>query len=145
MLRLFHRSLSNNKDSFIKHLDPVEPIDSKLKAVGTPQEISQKRNVLIFKPSKTAMQSGRAQTKHWVVQFDTVAKWEYPLIGWTSSNDPVQGLVMKFSSKEAAIRYAEEQGLNFRIKEPSEAAIQPKSYASNFLYSKDKLKIIKTK
>ena len=120
-------------------------INDKLIAIGVPQEISQQRKVLIFKPSRTAMQAGKSQTNLWVLKFNTAPKWENPLMGWTSSNDAVQGIVMNFNTKEEAVRYAKDQGLNYEVKEPFEAIIKPKNYSSNFTYSRGKLKIIKTK
>jgi NADH dehydrogenase (ubiquinone) Fe-S protein 4 len=120
-------------------------INDKLRAIGVPQDISQRRKVLIFKPSRTAMQAGKSQTKQWALKFNTAPKWENPLMGWTSSNDAVQGIIMNFNTKEEAMRYAEDQGLTYEVKDPFEAIITPKSYSSNFTYSKGKLKIIRTK
>lgn len=108
-------------------------------------ELISKRRVKIFQPARTAMQSGNAKTKQWQIQFQPDPKWENPLIGWTSSDDPVQGLPLLFDSKEAAMQYASEQHLDYELLDHNEREIKPKSYAENFTYSSGKLKIIRTK
>ncbi|CAG8608268.1 10912_t:CDS:2, partial [Scutellospora calospora] len=71
------------------------------------------RTVRIYKRSKSAMQSGEFNTRHWRIDFDTLGSsggWENPLMGWTSSGDYVQALRMNFASKEDAMHFAEKQG-----------------------------------
>lgn len=66
------------------------------------------RQVRIFKPTKTANSSGRAGTGNWRVDFDilgTSARWENPLMGWASSGDYMQGVYLKFRTKEDAIHF----------------------------------------
>ncbi len=71
-------------------------------------------------------------------------------MGWTSSRDPVQGMTLKFENKIEAIKFANEQGWAYEVKDEgtddddsSSSKIKPKNYADNFLYSSKKLKIIK--
>ena len=61
----------------------------------------------IYKPSKTAMSSGLAKTKSWVLEFiqETTSEID-PLMGWTSSGDTQSQVTLKFESKQAAIDYA---------------------------------------
>ncbi len=89
-------------------------------------------NVRIYQPAKTAMQSGRKKTEKWVLEFEPVAKQIDPLMGWTSSEDTRNQVRMRFPTKEAAIAFAEKNGLNYRVHEPHARRIKPKSYASNF-------------
>ena len=67
----------------------------------------------IYKPSKTAMSSGLAKTKSWVLEFiqETTSEID-PLMGWTSSGDTQSQVTLKFGSKQAAIDYAREHGID---------------------------------
>ena len=59
--------------------------------------------VCIYRPTKTAMQSGRAQTRDWVLEFDAAApKEKEPLMGWTSCRDTRTQVALRFQTKEAA-------------------------------------------
>ena len=88
----------------------------------------------IYKPAKTAMQSGLARTAHWVLEFElSAAKRADHLMGWVGSQDMQSDQVrIKFETKDAATAFATKHGLEYQIKEPSERAIKPKSYADNF-------------
>ena len=89
--------------------------------------------ICIYRPTKTAMQSGRAQTRDWVLEFDPAAPREKePLMGWTSSGDTRAQVALHFHTKEEAIRHAERQGFAYRVVEPKARRPQPKSYAANF-------------
>ena len=66
----------------------------------------------IFRPAQSAMQSGLARTKSWVLEFEPVSAREVePLMGWTSSADTKSQVRLTFDSKEEAIAYAEKNGL----------------------------------
>jgi hypothetical protein len=87
----------------------------------------------IYRPTKTAMQSGRARTRHWVLEFAPQSQREVePLMGWTSSRDTRSQLRLLFETKERAVAFAQRRGLDCEIEEPHERRIQPKSYAENF-------------
>jgi hypothetical protein len=91
----------------------------------------------IYRPAKTAMQSGRANTKVWILDFEPGAKrTRDPLMGWTSSADTRQQVRMRFESKEAAIAYCDRHGLEYVVREPHERKITPKSYADNFRWDR---------
>ena len=61
----------------------------------------------IYKPAKTAMQSGFGNTKGWVLDFEPEAPRRVePLMGWTSSSDMRQQLRLRFDSKEEAVAWA---------------------------------------
>ncbi len=90
-------------------------------------------DVRIFQPAKNAMQSGRAKTNTWVLEFSPIAAERADdLMGWTGGGDTRKQLQMKFSSKEAAIAYAEKKGLTFQVKEPKQRKLIIKNYADNF-------------
>ncbi|KAI8911069.1 ETC complex I subunit conserved region-domain-containing protein [Gorgonomyces haynaldii] len=98
---------------------------------GVPEEIT-KRTVRIYKPAKTAMQSGVAETLYWKLDFDVQQRWNNPLMGWSSSADTQQALRIKFSSKEDAVAFAERQGYDYWVEDPKPEKFVPKAYASNF-------------
>ncbi|KAM3578552.1 ndufs4 NADH dehydrogenase Fe-S protein subunit [Umbelopsis sp. WA50703] len=114
---------------------------------GAPEDLRE-RTVRIYRPAKTATQSGKQGAKLWKIDFDILpdgARWENPLMGWASSSDYQQSLTMKFGHKEDAIAFAEKQGWNYYVQEPKEIKFVKKSYADNFKYSPGKLRNIKTK
>ncbi|KAF7948029.1 hypothetical protein EAE96_009097 [Botrytis aclada] len=114
---------------------------------GAPIEL-QARTVRIYRPAKTATQSGDWHGHHWRMDWDILSKghrWENPLMGWQSSADFMQGTHVNFKTKEDAIRFAEKQGYEYFVQEPNVRKVAPKAYANNFLWSDKKLKHIRTK
>ena len=102
----------------------------------------------IYRPAKTATQSGDWHGHHWRMDWDILQKghrWENPLMGWQSSADYVQGTHLNFVSREDAIHFAQKQGYEYFVQEPNERKFVPKAYANNFLHSPKKLKKIPTK
>tara|TARA_B100000945_G_C20302520_1_gene558776 strand:- start:272 stop:556 length:285 start_codon:yes stop_codon:yes gene_type:complete len=87
----------------------------------------------IYIPTKTAMQSGRGKLKKWVLEFATKDTQMNPLMGWESSTDTLGEIVLKFSSKEKAIEYAENNNIAYTVIEPKQKEFVIKSYADNFL------------
>ena len=87
----------------------------------------------IYIPSKTAMQSGRAKLKNWVLEFETKDPSINPLMGWETSTDTLEEVVLKFPTKEKAIDYAKKNNIAFTVIEPNERKFVLKSYADNFL------------
>ncbi len=91
----------------------------------------------IYRPAKTAMQSGQARTKGWVLEFEGAAPREVdPLMGWTSSTDMNAQVRLEFETKEEAIAYAERNGIPFRLSEPKPRRPVRKSYADNFKFGR---------
>ncbi len=89
----------------------------------------------IYKPSRTATQSGTANTRHWVLEFVSETRREVdPLMGWTSNADTQAQVRLQFDSKEAALAYAEEKGIDPVVQEPKprKANIRPGGYGENF-------------
>ncbi len=92
---------------------------------------------LIRRPARSAMQSGLANTRTWVLEFAASGAREIePLMGWTSSTDTRRQLALSFRSKEEAIAYAERHGLAYTVEEPKERQVRPKSYADNFRFDR---------
>ncbi len=93
--------------------------------------------VRIFKPAKTAMQSGRGKTRNWVIEFEpSDASTPDPLIGWVGSADTRRQVRLRFPSEEEAVAYAERHGWDYTVLKPRERRARPKSYASNFAYGR---------
>ena len=88
----------------------------------------------IFKPAKNAMQSGRAKTREWRLDYEPAQKSIEPLMGWTSSTDTLQQLSLRFHTKEEAIAYCERKGIAYQVIEPRESAPRQVAYADNFAF-----------
>jgi hypothetical protein len=88
----------------------------------------------IYKPHKSAMQAGRANTKAWVLEFvnPQARRRLDPLMGWTSIDDTSGQVRLFFDTREQAIAYAEREGLNFTVDEARERSRLVKSYSENF-------------
>ena len=86
----------------------------------------------IYKPTKTAMQSGTKKFDKWVIEFITDQPGINPLMGWESSTDTNSELKLEFSTKEHAVEYAKKNQINFEIIEPKLRKVIKKSYADNF-------------
>ena len=87
----------------------------------------------IYIPSNTSMQSGRGKLKKCVLEFLTKDTSVNPLMGWESSTDTLSEVILKFSSKEKAIEYAESNNISYNVIEPKKRQFVIKSYADNFL------------
>jgi hypothetical protein len=91
----------------------------------------------IYKPARTAMQSGTARTKSWVLDFDADGpKSVEPLMGWTTSSDTRQQVRLCFASKEEAVAYCEHNGIAYRVFDPNAPKRRIIAYADNFAYSR---------
>ncbi len=89
----------------------------------------------IYRPAKSAMSSGTAKTRDWVLEFPNETGREVdPLMGWTSSSDTQAQVRMRFPTKEAAVEYAEEHGIDALVTEPKtrKPNIRPRGYGENF-------------
>ena len=93
-------------------------------------------DVYIYQPAKAATQSGLAGTREWVLEFAPWSRREIePLMGWTSSRDPLASLSqLRFPDKQSAIAFAERQGWRYEVRDPPSRHFKPKSYAENLRY-----------
>ncbi len=93
--------------------------------------------VRIYQPARTAMQSGRAGTRHWVVEFGPNSpSAPDPLMGWTSTSDTEPQVRLRFDSLDRAIGYAVAHGLDYELEMPHAQAPKAISYAANFAYDR---------
>ncbi|WP_405401357.1 ETC complex I subunit [Paracoccus sp. Ld10] len=91
--------------------------------------------VRIYQPARTAMQSGTAKTKGWVLEFPPADAREVdPLMGWTSSGDTQSQVRLRFDTRKQAEDYARDRGLEFVAQEPHRRGtnIRPRGYGENF-------------
>ena len=79
------------------------------------------------------MQSGRGKLKKWDLEFETKDPTINPLMGWETSTDTLEEVILKFPSKEKAIEYAENNNISYTVIEPKKKEFVIKSYADNFL------------
>ena len=91
------------------------------------------RKAKIYKPSKTAMQSGLKKFDKWIIEFFTDQPGINPLMGWESNDDTMSEVVLKFSTKEKAVKYAKNNNIQYEIIEPKKSDFIIKSYTDNFL------------
>jgi len=91
----------------------------------------------IYSPTKTAMQSGKARTGYWLLEFDREQPRRIePLMGYTSSSDMRTQVRLRFDTREAAIAYAEKQGIGYRVEEPHDPKRRRQAYSDNFRYDR---------
>ena len=89
--------------------------------------------VKIFKPAKTAMQSGRSKFNKWVLKFsDKKNQLKDTMMGWNGGSSTISQIELKFSSKEEAVNYAKKNGIDYEVLETRERKVINKSYADNF-------------
>jgi hypothetical protein len=86
----------------------------------------------IYIPAKTATQSGNGKQKTWILEFETKDPHTNTLMGWESSNDTLEEVKLKFTSKEKAIDYATANNIKFSVVEPKKKTFVIKSYEENF-------------
>jgi hypothetical protein len=87
----------------------------------------------IYKPARTAMQSGTGNTKEWVLDYEPEQPQTVePLMGWTSSGDMKQQLRLRFDTKEEAIAYCEREGIAYQVFDSKPAKRARISYSDNF-------------
>ncbi len=94
--------------------------------------------VRIYRPAKSAMQSGTAHSKRWVLEFEPQGPKQIDdLMGWIGSKDTLNQVRLRFSTKEEAIAYAEREDLAYRVfTDRPKRDIKPKSYADNFRFDR---------
>lgn len=91
----------------------------------------------IYRPAKTAMQSGKAKTHDWVLEFEPEkARSIDPIMGYTTSSDMKSQIRLRFETREAAVTYATRNGIAFRVIEPKESTRRKVAYSDNFRFDR---------
>ncbi len=90
----------------------------------------------IFRPAKTAMQSG-ARTRKWVLAYEPATRrLPDPLMGWASAEDTLNEVRLHFETMEEAVAFATKNALDYMVIPPQDSVDKPKSYADNFRYDR---------
>jgi len=92
--------------------------------------------VRIYKPAKTAMQSGMNNNKEWVLESEPTPKILDPLMGWTGSRDTMEQVQLRFPTLDEARAYADKNGWRYTVELSHARHIRPKAYADNFAYNR---------
>jgi len=91
----------------------------------------------IYRPARTAMQSGNARTKEWMLDYEPETPREIePLMGWTASGDMRQQVRLAFDTAEEAIAYCERNGIPYQVSHPTPVVRRTISYADNFSFTR---------
>ena len=91
------------------------------------------RKAKIYKPSKTATQSGKGKTRNWILKYESRYGVTNPLMGWETSDDTMGEVILEFTTKDKAIEYAKNNKIQYELVEPKISDFIIKSYADNFL------------
>ena len=91
------------------------------------------KKAIIYIPNKSPMQSGLAKTNKWILEFKTKDPTKNPLMGWESSEDTMDEVILEFSTKNKAIEYAKNNNIKYHVVEPKNPEYIIKSYKDNFL------------
>jgi ETC complex I subunit conserved region len=90
----------------------------------------------IFRPAKTAMQSG-ARARKWVLAYEPATRRQPdPLMGWASAADTLNEVSLHFATLEEAVAFATRNALDYTVIPPQYSIEKPKSYADNFRYDR---------
>lgn len=87
----------------------------------------------IYQRPKNAMQSGKARTGDWVLEFEqSEARHADPLMGWTGSGDTQVQVILTFPSQADAQAYAAKYGIPARVQATPAKTLKIQTYADNF-------------
>ncbi len=90
-------------------------------------------SAVIYRPAKTSMQSGRANTRSWILEHEQdAARRPDPLMGWQGGTSTESQIKLKFNTCEAAIAYADKQGIAYTVLPDAQRDLKIQSYADNF-------------
>src|ERR1041384_4643288 len=91
----------------------------------------------IYRPSKTAMQSGRRQSRKWLLEYEPASRRDPdPLMGWSSALDTLNQVRLRFDTLDEAVAFAKKHALDYTLIEPHQRTPKAKSYADNFRYDR---------
>lgn len=91
--------------------------------------------VRLYRPAKSASQSGMAKTGNWVLEPEILsARTPEHLMGWSSSSDTLGEMRgrLRFATKESALSFARRKGWECVIEEACERRVTPRNYLDNF-------------
>lgn len=87
----------------------------------------------IYKPSKSAMQSGKSKLVKWVLEYEMLGvRAPNDIMGWTKAGDTLSQIKLNFDTAEDAVKYAESNDLTYTVAPEHKRKIKPKNYTDNF-------------
>jgi hypothetical protein len=91
----------------------------------------------IYQPPKNAMQSGRAATHEWVLEFEPSSpRRPDALMGWSGSSDTQAQIRLHFDTRDEALAYADKHGIVYDLEIAQARHVKPKAYADNFRFGR---------
>ncbi len=91
----------------------------------------------IYRPARSAMQSGQAASHFWVLEFEpAAAKVSDPLMGWTQTADMRGQIRLQFGSSDEAVAYAQGRGIPFELSQDTKKTRNIRAYADNFAFTR---------
>jgi len=91
----------------------------------------------IYQPAPNAMQSGRAGSSEWALEFKPSSRGEIdPLTGTMRSTDMRAQLNLKFATLEEAVAYAKANNIPHRVVKPRRVKRVSRSYSDNFAFER---------
>jgi hypothetical protein len=92
----------------------------------------------IYRPAKTAMQSGGGgRSRKWLLEYEPASRRDPdPLMGWSSAQDTLNEVQLRFATLDEAVAFATRHGLDYTVIEPHASTPKAKSYADNFRYDR---------
>jgi len=130
------KSLMGNLPSGVELHRPKDMTEISV-LTGMPAE-HQKRTVIIAPRELKTMQSGDKNQYQWQITWKNRQRWSNPLMGWTSTADPMSNIKLTFDSKEDAVAYAEKNGWKMEVRPETAVANEnvpagTNNYSQNFL------------
>jgi hypothetical protein len=87
----------------------------------------------IYRPAPNAMQSGRANSRQWVLVHEQSTPREIePLMGYTASADTRTQVRLVFDTLEEAEAYAQRNGIPYTVQPDHTPTPKRSSYSDNF-------------
>lgn len=91
----------------------------------------------IYQPAKSAMQSGKATTRRWMLEFEpAAARNPDVLMGWTQTTDTDGQIRIRFETRDEAVAFAQRHGIAFEVTENLAPKKIIKAYADNFAFGR---------
>lgn len=91
--------------------------------------------VRIYRPAKSAMQSGRAKAEDWILEYELkTARKPEQLMGWSSSGDTLNQVKLAFPTEAEAVAYATKMGWGYTVTPEAIRKVKPRNYVDNFKY-----------
>lgn len=92
-------------------------------------------DIKIFQPGKASTQSGRSKSGHWQIEFNPASKrTPERLMGWQSSKDTLNQVILKFDDLDDAIAFAQKKNWTYEVDQPKTRLVKPRNYSDNFVF-----------